>query len=277
MNFGEKSKSLNEIKISVVIPTFNRPALAYKAILSALNQTYKPLEVVVVDDGSSEENFSTLSNLIQDLNVKVIRTSGTRSVGQARKIGMKNLDCDFVAFLDDDDYWFSNKLEIQVEYIKKTGAKAVSCLNSGIVTGSNMSDVDIFTLKDLIKNNNILMSGAIVHSEILKEVGFFATSFTVRAIEDWATWLRVATFTNWHRQNQPLVYYENMSHDSLRNFDDFFDQPYRPVFAYLDFLAWSKHQKVNVRYFSLLFRIFRFNLMLYYLIRDKLKKSQNDS
>jgi teichuronic acid biosynthesis glycosyltransferase TuaG len=271
MKSSEKFDSSNEIKIGVIIPTFNRPELAYKAILSAVNQTYKPFEIIVIDDGSTDENFSILNKLLVGLKVKVIRTSGTRSVGQARKIGMQQLTSDFIAFLDDDDFWLSNKLEIQVEYIQKTGAKAISCLHTGIANRANGPDVDIFTLKELIKDNGILMSGAIVHYQILKDVGFFATSFSVRAIEDWATWLRVATFTNWHRQNQPLVYYENLSPDSLRKFDDFFDQQYRPFFAYLDFLAWSKHQKVNIRYFSLLLRIFRFNLMAYGVISIKLK------
>jgi glycosyltransferase involved in cell wall biosynthesis len=182
------------------------------------------------------------------------------------------LTSDFVAFLDDDDYWLSNKLELQVKYIKETGARAISCLHTEILRSDHGPAAEIFTLKDLIKDNRILMSGAVVQLQILKELGFFATSFSVRAIEDWATWLRVATFTNWHRQNLHLVYYENLSPDSLRKFDDFFDQQYRPFFAYLDFLAWSKHQKVNIRYFSLLLRIFRFNLMAFGTLRNILKR-----
>jgi glycosyltransferase involved in cell wall biosynthesis len=261
------------IKIGVIIPTFNRPDLAHKAILSALNQTYKPHEVIVIDDGSSEENFKILRELTKDLSVKIIKTSGTRSVGQARKKGMQELTSDFVAFLDDDDYWLSTKLEIQVDYIIESGARAVSCLHTDSKNIYDGPEVDIFTLKDLIKDNRILMSGAVVHLQILRNIGFFATSFSVRAIEDWATWLRVSTLTDWHRQNKPLVYYENLSPDSLRKFDDFFDQQYRPFFAYLDFLAWSKHQKVNIRYFSLLLRIFRFNLMAFAAIRKILRCS----
>lgn len=261
------------IKIGVIIPTFNRPESAHKAILSALTQTYKPHEVIVIDDGSSEENFRMLEEITQDLNVVIIRTGGTRSAGQARKIGIQELTSDFVAFLDDDDYWLPTKLELQVDYIVKSGARAVSCLHTDSTIRHDGPEVDVFTLKDLIKDNRVLLSGAVVHLQVLKDSGFFATSFSVRAIEDWATWLRVSTFTDWHRQNKPLVYYENLSPDSLRKFDDFFDQQYRPFFAYLDFLAWSKHQKVNIRYFSFLLRIFRFNLMALASIRKILRCS----
>lgn len=272
MDFAKEREFSDLIKIGVIIPTFNRPALAHKAILSAINQTYKPSEIIVIDDGSTEENFRILNELTEGVNVKILRTNGTRSVGQARKIGLKYLTSDFAAFLDDDDYWLPNKLELQVKYIEETGAKAISCLHTDILIGNHGPATEIFTLKDLIKDNRILVSGAVVHLQTLKELGFFATSFSVRAIEDWATWLRVATFTDWHRQNLQLVYYENLSPDSLRKFDDFFDQQYRPFFAYLDFLAWSKHQKVNIRYFSLLLRIFRFNLMAFSLLRNILKR-----
>ena len=273
MEFLENEFKGKNITVGVIIPTFNRPDLAHKAILSALNQTYEPHEVIVIDDGSSEENFRTLMELTKDLKVKIIRTGGTRSVGQARKKGMQELTSDFVAFLDDDDYWLSTKLEIQVDYLMESGARAVSCLPTDSTNRYEGPEVDVFTLRDLIKDNRILMSGVVVQLQILKDVGFFATSFSVRAIEDWATWLRVSTFTDWHRQNKPLVYYENLSPDSLRKFDDFFDQQYRPFFAYLDFLAWSKNQKVNVRYFSLLLRIFKFNLMVFASIRKLLSIS----
>lgn len=255
------------ITVGVIIPTINRPVLAQRAILSVLNQTFKPNEVIVIDDGSTDENYNTLLELTEGFKIKIIRTGGTRSVGQARKMGMLQLSSDFVAFLDDDDYWLPNKLEIQVDYIQNSGAKAVSCLHTDNVVKFGGPSVDIFTLQDLIKDNRVLMSGAIVQFQVLKDVGFFATSFSVRAIEDWATWLRVSTLADWHRLNEPLVYYENHSPDSLRKFDDFFDQQYRPFFAYLDFLAWFKHQKVNIRYFSFLLRIFRFHLMVFAKIR----------
>lgn len=104
----------NHIKISVVIPTRNRPAIVSRAVMSALTQTFKSIEVVVVVDGHDEATVSILKQ-IEDPRLKTIILAENVGGSDARNAGVKEAKGEWVAFLDDDDEWFPEKLEKQVK------------------------------------------------------------------------------------------------------------------------------------------------------------------
>jgi glycosyltransferase involved in cell wall biosynthesis len=99
--------------ISAVIPTRNRPILLHRAILSALNQTYSHLEVVVIIDGEDPATLTSLSGLT-DPRLHVIALPESVGGAEARNIGARTARGKWIAFLDDDDEWLPTKLEKQL-------------------------------------------------------------------------------------------------------------------------------------------------------------------
>jgi glycosyltransferase involved in cell wall biosynthesis len=108
--------------VSIIIPTFRRANYLERAIRSALSQTYRNIEVIVVNDNNLEtEDFNyvqTITESLCDTRVKVISNDGNRGGGFARNNGFKNSNGDFIAFLDDDDQYYPRKIEAQVNYLK---------------------------------------------------------------------------------------------------------------------------------------------------------------
>ncbi|WP_158250002.1 glycosyltransferase family 2 protein [Zhongshania marina] len=107
--------SNKSFQISVVIPTYNRQELLFRAIDSVLCQSYAAIEVIVVDDGSSDSTVVDFENSNYPENVRLISTGGRKGACYARNLGVQNATGDFVAFQDSDDIWFPNKLRRQVE------------------------------------------------------------------------------------------------------------------------------------------------------------------
>jgi len=101
--------------VSVIIPSFNRAATIGKAIRTALDQTVRDIEVIVVDDGSSDvEALATLIEGVGDNRLRLLRQPVNRGVSAARNAGIDAARGRFVAFLDSDDYWLPAKLERQL-------------------------------------------------------------------------------------------------------------------------------------------------------------------
>ena len=109
--------------ISVIIPTFNRASLLKKAIESVLSQTYKDFELIVIDDGSSDETPSLISSYASS--IKYIKQNNKGPAG-ARNVGIKNSSGEFVAFLDSDDWWDKEKLQIQIDKMRKNPKYLIS-------------------------------------------------------------------------------------------------------------------------------------------------------
>jgi len=104
----------SEAEVSAIIPTRNRAKLVPRATLSALNQTLRNLEVIVVVDGPDEETFQVLAQ-IDDPRLRVISLEKSVGAQEARNIGVSEARGSWVAFLDDDDEWLPTKLECQLE------------------------------------------------------------------------------------------------------------------------------------------------------------------
>lgn len=113
--------------ISVVIPTYNRASVIKYSLASALKQSYPTIEIIVVDDASTDNTFDILKR-IKDNRIRYIKHVQTLGGGAARNTGTKASKGDFIAFLDSDDIWHKHKLEIQLKAIKHNlnGEKVVS-------------------------------------------------------------------------------------------------------------------------------------------------------
>ena len=228
--------------VGVVIPSFNRPNETRRAVESVLKQTLVPKQIVVVDDGSDSENALNLRKLLQNSRVELIFIAPSRHPGIARNVGISGLSTKWVAFLDSDDEWMPKKLEIQLEQMLQSNAKA-SCSNSYI---NNVSSEKLYLpplkaswlkTRDLLKENLVINSTVLIDRLVLERVGKVASSYSTRGAEDFATWLRVSTLTDWLYIDEPLIVYANDSPDSLRKSNEF-AQNYLHISGLLDFQSW---------------------------------------
>lgn len=113
--------------VTAIIPTYNRAHTLRRALISVFGQTRPPDEVIVVDDGSTDSTADVLGQFPQ---VKVLRLRGNGGAANARNSGVRSAHCDLVAFLDSDDLWLANKLEVQLARFRATPNIGLLC--SGI-------------------------------------------------------------------------------------------------------------------------------------------------
>ena len=110
------------LNVSVIIPTYNRKNLLKRALHSVISQTFVPQEIIVVDDGSSDRTKDWVSERFPDVRYIYQDNSG---VSSARNAGIKEAIGSWIAFLDSDDEWMSNKLEQQKRVIKPQVGSAI--------------------------------------------------------------------------------------------------------------------------------------------------------
>lgn len=135
---------MTEPKVSVVIPTYNRSACVGDAINSVLSQTCRDFEVVVVDDGSTDETPGLLQNFGD--RIHVIR-QGNKGVSEARNTGIREARGEWVAFLDSDDVWTPEKLQIQTAELVKHPT-AVGHLVDATIVGYEQGEVSLFAIRN---------------------------------------------------------------------------------------------------------------------------------
>jgi len=211
--------------VSVIIPTWNRGKTIKKAILSVLSQTIPPFEIIVCDDGSIDNTFEIVKSLN---NSKVRWVSGKHSGLPAvvRNRGIKESKGEWLAFLDSDDWWEKDKLERQLELVKKLQVKA-ACSNAYIINPHNLEKEglyfskreikDVFGFNELLITNFVVCSSFFVEKRLVMECGGFPEEPALKAIEDYALWLRVSTKTKIAYSNKPLINYFNDPDNSIRN------------------------------------------------------------
>lgn len=215
-----------DVSVTAVIPTFERPALTLRAVESALNQTRRPEAIVVVDDGSSENTRRTLWEAFAQLPVTFLTEPHCGHPGRVRNAGLKNVLTTHVAFLDSDDVWAPNKLEIQTDAARQGVRAQGSAYHANTdqlneLGGCREISCVSLSLRDLLKQNQLCNSSVLIEVSLLREIGGLATSYAVRGIEDYATWLRVATRTEWSFSQTPLVVYSDFPATSMRGTNEF--------------------------------------------------------
>lgn len=102
--------------VSVIIPVFNTEKYIIEALNSVINQTYKNIEIIAVDDASTDSSVKIISDF---KDIKLIKLAENMGVGYARNIGIKESTGKFITFLDSDDFWVKEKLKIQIDKLLK--------------------------------------------------------------------------------------------------------------------------------------------------------------
>ena len=218
----------SEKTISVVIPTYNCAALLPRAIRSAYAQTLPPSEVVVVNDGSTDETAEVLGKLASELPASfVFENRANGGEASARNRGVALASSEYVAFLDQDDVWAPDKLERQMELFLRDPQLALTFTAYNRIGESEQSVVRVHgwepspehALRELLNGCCITPSTVVVRRDILAEIGPFDESLWLGC--DWTMWLEIAAAG--HRigyEPEPLTDYfvheTNMSRDLRR-------------------------------------------------------------
>jgi len=189
--------------VSVVIPSLNRPQLANRAVKSALAQTLKSIEVIVVVDGPDEATVKELKQ-IDDPRLKVIELPVNLGPSAARNAGVDDAKAAWIAFLDDDDEWLPPKLERQLELANHSRHAFPIVASRLIVRNSNREFVCprrlpsptepiseyLFARKSLFAGESLMATPTLfVKKELLQQIPF---NINLRRHEEWDWLLRVS-------------------------------------------------------------------------------------
>jgi teichuronic acid biosynthesis glycosyltransferase TuaG len=237
--------------ISVIIPTWNRATTIGAAVRSALAQTVRPLEVLVCDDGSTDGSEEAV-RAISDPRVRWVPGDRGGRPAIPRNRGIREARGDWLAFLDSDDVWFPEKLERQIGAANVLRCGAV-CSNAFRVVPDGGIGGELLawrsprvTFGDLVRENQVICSSALVERTLLEKAGGFPEDPQLKAIEDYALWLKIATMTDFAFVGIPLLYYRDDPSSSVRN--EHRGESERRKAVYDDFTRWAAGQDVPRRY-----------------------------
>ncbi len=208
--------------VSVIIPTYNRARLLPGAIASVLGQTYSQIELIIVDDGSTDETPEVLEQYGD--RIRVLRQANA-GPAIARNRGIALATGGIIAFLDSDDEWLPTKIERQVASLEAAGPEVGCCLCNCLVRFANGSNSSTFAIADTIPdrptgiwlnpveillNRFVMFSQAVaIRREVLERVGYFDES--LRFGEDYELPFRLALQGPWTIIRDELVIYHEAS------------------------------------------------------------------
>jgi glycosyltransferase involved in cell wall biosynthesis len=237
-------------KVSIIIPTYNRFSFLLNTIKSVKEQTYQNIEIIVVNDCSTQKeyyDYDWTGNNIIIIHLKKNTKSifGYGCAGFVRNNGIKISNGKYIAFCDDDDIWFSRKIELQIKEMKKSGCKMSSTdglIGNGIFNptksykkynaehyykilqniyrknGSDLLDngfPNIWNLDFLKIHNCVICSSVIIEKDILDKINNM--NHVKNGQEDYDCWLRALHHTNSVYVKDICFYYDN-GHGYGRNY-----------------------------------------------------------
>ena len=224
--------------VSVIIPYFSDKKNIKNAVKSASQQTYKQLEIIIIDDENSKESQKILINLKKEFKkIKIISNLRQMGVSHARNKGIKLAKGDFIAFLDSDDLWKKNKIMEQLSFIKKYGSDI--CYTNYVAIDDNhkilykVRTPKILFYDNLLRECPISCSSVLMKKKVLKKFKFK----NLKTKEDYLLWLKLSkrnvkmlainkNLTFWRKTSNSL------SSSVVQKFKD-------------AFLVYNKHLKFN--------------------------------
>jgi len=196
------------MNISVVIPTYNRIELLKRSIDSVINQTIKPSEIIIVDDGSNDGTEAMVKKKYDSL--KLIKQKN-KGASAARNSGIKASSGEWICFLDSDDEWKNDKLEKQIIAVaNNSDYKFFHSNEIWIKNGKRINQKkkhkkyggDIF--KKCLDMCRISPSSVLIDKSIFEEIGFFNENLVV--CEDYELWLRICDKYEVFFIDEPLIF-----------------------------------------------------------------------
>lgn len=157
----------NNSKISIILPTYNREKIISNSIKSCLQQTYNPIEIIVIDDCSTDNTKKIIKDF-KDIRIKYIKLLTHKGASYSRNIGIKKAKGSYIAFIDSDDIFLPEKLKIQFQNLNKINSDFDFCIIKRIEGIQKKHVVPNAKQIKIIKNGNI-------YNELLTNGNFIST------------------------------------------------------------------------------------------------------
>ncbi len=189
-------------QFSVIIPTYNRAERLRLTLESLFKQTYKNFEVLVCDDGSTDNTAEVVESFKNKLEIIYIWEENWGGPARPRNNGIKAAKGEWICFLDSDDWWYPEKLETCLPFLENNDliyhdlvVSKGSMISTDIIKGRDLVAGNVF-LDLLVKRNGIANSSVVVRKELIEQVGYLSEDKMLIAVEDFDLWLRISQITN---------------------------------------------------------------------------------
>ena len=186
-------------RVSVIVTTYNRAHLVGETIDSILSQVCQDFEVIIVDNESADNTEAVIKSY-HDERIGYFKNQNHGIIAVNRNYGAGKAQGEYIAFCDDDDLWFPEKLEKQVQEMEKDSQIGLVCNNEigfdgrgdhGKMIKTSPTD-SAFTFEALVWRSFVSSSTALVRKAVLDDVGMMDESPQFVAAEDYELWLRIA-------------------------------------------------------------------------------------
>ncbi|MDR1958413.1 MAG: glycosyltransferase family 2 protein [Planctomycetaceae bacterium] len=201
-----------QVRVSVVMPAYNTAAYIAEAIESVIAQTFSGWELIVVNDGSTDETVKTVTPFLRDKRITLL-SKPNGGAASARNAGIRKAQADLIAFLDSDDYWLPRKLEKQLECFRTFPDIGV-CGTGMVIIDPDSNVISLGTVPDfhgnpfptILEHSLANMSTAMVRRDVIEKAGLFDETLGA-APEDYEFWLRIGKYAVFHILSKPLACY----------------------------------------------------------------------
>ena len=205
--------------VSVIMPAYNAEKYIDKAIESVLNQTDISLELIIIDDGSTDQTLSIVEKYKTYPNITILQNETNLGVATTRNKGIAIANGKYIAFLDTDDWWTADKLKKQVELIEEKQCVLTYTArelfdDQGLPTGNVIPVHEEISYEELVKHNIINCSSVLMATEVARE--FYMEHDDSH--EDYLMWLKVLKKYKFaYGINEPLLKYRLSLQGKSRN------------------------------------------------------------
>lgn len=196
--------------VSIIMPSYNSSRYIEDSIKSIVTQSYKNWELLIIDDGSTDESVNIIMNFCKtDKRIKLYKNRVNKGVSKTRNLGIDKAKGNWIAFLDSDDIWEKTKLQKQIDFYKKTGS-------GFIFTGAKYIDENgqlykgVFEIPEIVSYKNLLSQNVITCSSVLIKRDIIGEHKMERddIHEDFAFWLKILKEVNYaYGINEQLLIY----------------------------------------------------------------------
>ena len=207
--------------VSVCINAYNAEKYILKTINSVINQSYKKLQIIVIDDCSTDDTYNIVKS-IKDDRIELYKTQTNGHMSYACNEAFKYVKGDYVAHLDADDLWVSNKIEKQVEFLEEHQEYGACFTHSEIIDEEdNLADESFDDIRDMYaldnrphhelyrfffdNSNKLSHCSALIRSDVVKKVGQYDVS--ILFLQDFDFWMRLITLCNIYIMPERLILY----------------------------------------------------------------------
>lgn len=201
------------MEISVVIPTYNRESTIQKTLESVLNQTSRPMEIIVVDDGSTDRTIDIVKGIkVENSIIRLIRMKRNRGAQAARNIGIKVAKGEWIAFLDSDDEWTNDKIEVCQKIYEEHPGYDVYFSDFFIRENNHIRrercvspDKQGNHARNILCGARVLFPTMVVKKQALEDIGYLDEK--VAAYQEWDTNIRLSVKHKYYHIRKPLFIY----------------------------------------------------------------------